>query len=117
MKTNFRDVHEALVQFCFEYGDSVEMAKAQDKFTQKYAKELPKKWTGAHGHPVDIPEKVSQSQGKRNKNKGKIEDDTPVICKHWGCGEEYKFDSMNETVCQYHPGRYEFGSVNVILVL
>lgn len=113
MKTNFAKVFETLVMYCFEYGDSVEMAKAQGTFLKKHAHEIPKKWTGCHDHPVDVPERASQTQSSKRGGKGKIEDGTQVVCQHWGCGQRYSYDSMNESACTHHPGRYEFGSVHV----
>jgi len=109
-KTKFDKVLETLVLYAFEYGGSIEMAKAQDLYLQNYAKNIPKKWSESHEHPVDIPEKIHKSP---KRNKGKIEDGTSVVCKHWACGARFIFDSMSETICQHHPGRYEFGSVHV----
>jgi len=112
MKTTFAQVFETLVLYAFEYGNSIEMAKAQDSFLKRNANSIPKKWSSAHEHPCDVPERLSQTT-RRAKGKGQIEDGTHVVCKHWACGARYTFDSMSEPVCQHHPGRYEFGSVHV----
>lgn len=111
MKTTFAQVFETLVLYAFEYGNSIEMAKAQDSFLKRNANSIPKKWSSAHEHPCDVPERLSQTT-RRAKGKGQIEDGTHVVCKHWACGARYTFDSMSEPVCQHHPGRYEFGSVH-----
>ena len=111
-KTKFDKVLETLILYAFEYGNSIEMAKIQDLFFKSNASIIPKKWSESHEHPVDVPEKIHHTQSKKNKEK-LIEDGTPVVCKHWACGARFAFDSMSDTICQYHPGRYEFGSVHV----
>lgn len=38
-----------------------------------------------------------------------------MICKNWGCDKEYKYDdnpNNSKKSCQYHPGAFEFGSIN-----
>ena len=39
-------------------------------------------------------------------------DDIPMVCQHWGCGQDYE-SGNNRIECTFHPGRYEFGSAHV----
>ncbi len=114
MKKKFSKVLETLVFYSFEYGGTTAMARAQHQYIKKQGRSIPKKWEGSHDHPVDIPERLSAEKKKR-KEQYVIEDGMAVVCKHWACGARFTYNAMEETICQYHPGRYEFGSAHVCL--
>lgn len=35
-----------------------------------------------------------------------------MICKNWGCDTEFESDVNEKNSCTYHPGKYQFGSLN-----
>jgi hypothetical protein len=37
-----------------------------------------------------------------------------MLCTNWGCSNEYSEDRNGKYDCQHHPGKFQFGSMQVI---
>ena len=114
-KENFEvrctQIYQSICLLIAGYGDTIELEKAQDEFFKRYQNVLPKKWEVAHEYPCDIPPRAE----KAKKANAGLESGMDMVCKNWGCGENYKFDEnplAKQDRCVYHPGRYEFGSIH-----
>jgi len=105
------EIYRALCLLIAGYGDSIELEKAQDDFFKRYQNVLPKKWEYTHEFPCDIPPRAE----KPKKPNAGLETGMDMVCKNWGCGQNYKYDEnplAKQDKCVYHPGRYEFGSIH-----
>ena len=114
-KDNFQvrcaQIYQNLCLLIAGYGDTFELEKAQDDFFKRFQAVMPKKWEYSHEFPADIP---PRSEKIKKANAG-LETGMDMICKNWGCGKIYKFDEnplAKQDMCEYHPGRYEFGSIH-----
>ena len=100
------------------YGDTMELEKAQEDFFKKNEDSISNRWEHSHDFPANVPAAMNTSlkRGKNKKEKDEgVETGTEMICKNWGCGKKFKYDdnpTADKESCRYHPGRYEFGSIN-----
>ncbi|CAD8071067.1 unnamed protein product [Paramecium primaurelia] len=98
-------VYDDIVLIAQAYGDTNHMASRQEQFlkTNNYSQRS----KISHDHPCNVPDKQEKSEKGEAQLAG-----TDFICKNWGCGQPYKYDSTPNGIktCKHHPGRYEFGS-------
>ncbi|CAD8068820.1 unnamed protein product [Paramecium primaurelia] len=98
-------VYDDIVLLAQAYGDTNYMATKQEQFlkTNNYSQRS----KISHDHPCNVPDKQEKSEKGEAQLAG-----MDYICKNWGCGQSYKYDSTPNGIktCKHHPGRYEFGS-------
>lgn len=112
------NLYDNLCLLIAAYGDTMELEKAQEDFFKKNEGSINTRWEHSHDYPANVPASMNTSlkKGKSMKMKEEgVETGTEMICKNWGCGKKFKYDdnpTADKESCRYHPGRYEFGSIN-----
>ena len=100
-----------IFRVCASGFDSFVLAKAQSIFKEEQKDLYGKPWAKCHNHPFPCPDDIKPIETKK---KERVFDEDKLLCSHYGCGEIFTRDKNDKTSCTYHPGKYEFGSINVI---
>jgi hypothetical protein len=104
-------VYDGLCMLISAYGNAIELEKAQEGFFAAYSYSYPPRNKESADFPTNVPERES-----KKKELHALENGTIMHCRNWGCGKQYLYDdnpTNTGNLCRFHPGKYEFGSINV----
>ncbi|EAR94166.2 concanavalin A-like lectin/glucanase family protein (macronuclear) [Tetrahymena thermophila SB210] len=106
-------VFDGLILLSMSYADSSEMEKIQLEYLNKYQNLIPPIWNQYHEYPCIVPEKRQQLEEEK-KRETEISIGTIMICKNWGCGQQYEYtdDNNSNKQCFYHPKAFDLGSMH-----
>lgn len=62
----FARIFDTLCLLAMNYGDSMEMEKAQELYFKRYANKIPPKYKECHDFPANVPDKVAPATKKKN---------------------------------------------------
>ena len=103
-----KELIDTLTILCLLYGNAEKLGKAQKEYKQMYADLIPKPSREIHDLPADMPESIKKQPNLVKMPKPST--DRVMVCKNWGCGQEYSEEKNEKKSCTHHPGRYQFGS-------
>lgn len=63
----FSNIFDALCVMAMNYGDSVEMEKAQELYFKRFSNIIPPKYKDCHDFPATIPDKIESTAPKKEK--------------------------------------------------
>ena len=111
------EITDKLVALSMVYGGSINMEKSQKQFMLENTELIGKKSKYFHDHPVYYSDKADEIKNKYYNSKSRLNskidmNTTKFICANWGCGKEFVQAHNHNKSCIYHPGVWQFGSIN-----
>ena len=111
------EITDKLVALSMVYGGSINMEKSQIQFESENSEIMGKKSKFIHDHPAYCSEKAEEIKTKYYNSKSRLNskidmNTTKFLCTNWGCGKEFVQAHNHNKSCIYHPGVWQFGSIN-----
>ena len=111
------EITDRLVALSMVYGGSINMEKAQIQFNTDNISIIGKKSKFFHESPAILSAKAEEIKTKYYNSKSRLNskidmNTTKFICANWGCGKEFVQVNNTNKSCIYHPGVWQFGSIN-----
>ena len=108
-KPSSREILDKLYLMCYIYEDCNELGRIQNENKRRFGEK------DRHSESVQGPASISpEVRGVSTaRNPIELEPDTEMFCRNWGClSRLYAFGKNHKRACNFHPGRWEFGSIH-----